>query len=86
MQQSHIEREKKTIALMIRLYCRKKEKNSELCSLCRELIEYAHQRLDHCPFGEAKTSCKNCAIHCYVPIEQKRIRQVMRYGQAGDRA
>jgi len=33
MTASHIEREKKTVELMIRLYCRKKEK--KYSSLCR---------------------------------------------------
>ena len=54
MTASHIEREKKTVELMIRLYCRKKEKNTVLCADCEELLRYAHARLDHCPFGEEK--------------------------------
>ena len=46
MTASHIEREKKTVELMIRLYCRKKEKNTVLCADCEELLRYAHARLD----------------------------------------
>lgn len=64
---------------MIRIYCRKKEKNRQLCPSCTELIEYAFQRLDHCPFGEAKTACKKCPIHCYKPAAREKIRRIMRY-------
>ena len=55
MKASRIAHEKKTVELMIRLYCRKKEKNTILCADCEELLRYAHARLDHCPFGEKKS-------------------------------
>lgn len=74
-----IQKEKRIIAVMIRLYCRKKEKKPELCSECRELLVYAHERLEHCPFGMDKTSCKHCKIHCYKPEMREKIRRVMRY-------
>ncbi|RHV94706.1 nitrous oxide-stimulated promoter family protein [Culturomica massiliensis] len=74
-----IQKEKKIIATMIRLYCRKREKNAELCPECRVLLEYAHKRLELCPFGESKTSCKHCTIHCYRPEMREKIRKVMRY-------
>lgn len=74
-----IEREKKAVEMMIRLYCRKKERNRELCPSCAELIEYASARLDRCPFGDGKGACKNCRIHCYKPEMRRRIREVMRY-------
>ena len=60
MKASRIAHEKKTVELMIRLYCRKKEKNTILCADCEELLRYAHARLDHCPFGEKKSACKEC--------------------------
>ena len=60
MSKNRITREKKTVELMIRLYCRKKEKNQTLCPSCEELLHYAHARLDRCPFGEKKSSCKRC--------------------------
>lgn len=74
-----IQKEKKVIAAMIRLYCRKREKNAELCPECRALLEYAHKRLELCPFGTYKTSCKHCTIHCYKPEMREKIRKVMRY-------
>lgn len=64
---------------MIRLYCRKKEKNTILCENCTVLLVYACDRLDRCPFGERKTSCKHCTIHCYKPDMRERMRQVMRF-------
>ncbi|MDL2223187.1 nitrous oxide-stimulated promoter family protein [Bacteroidales bacterium OttesenSCG-928-M11] len=79
MKLSSIEREKETVARMIQIYCRKKEKNQQLCSQCKELIVYAHQRLDRCPFAEAKTNCKKCPIHCYKPFAREEIRRIMRY-------
>ena len=45
-----VEREKKIVEKMIRLYCRKKEGNKTLCPTCAELLEYARARLEHCPF------------------------------------
>lgn len=64
---------------MIRIYCRCKEGNAELCDDCRTLMEYARIRLSKCPFGEHKTSCRKCAVHCYRPDMKDRIKMVMRY-------
>ncbi len=74
-----IEREKQTVTQMIHIYCRHKEGNRELCPACTELLEYALLRLSKCPFGEAKTSCRKCPVHCYKPDMRMKIRAVMRY-------
>lgn len=74
-----IEREKRVLERMIRIYCSFSEKNSELCDGCRELLAYANERLDKCPFGDGKGSCKGCKIHCYKPEMRARIRRVMRF-------
>lgn len=74
-----IEQEKKTVEQMIRLYCRKKEGNKQLCLQCRELLDYAHARLSRCPFGEEKTSCRLCTVHCYKPAMKEHMKEVMRY-------
>lgn len=76
---TRIEREKITVARMIALYCRKNEGNTELCPACRELLAYAHQRLDRCPFGNDKPACKKCTVHCYKPDMRQRMREVMRF-------
>lgn len=64
---------------MIEIYCRHKEGNKELCPKCIELIRYAEERLSMCPFGEKKTTCRQCTIHCYKPDMKSRIREVMKY-------
>lgn len=74
-----IEREQKTVARMIRIYCHHREGNRELCPDCAALLEYAMARLSNCPFGNRKTSCRKCAVHCYRPDMKARIRMVMRY-------
>lgn len=65
--------------LMIRLWCRKKEGNASLCPDCEALIAYASARLERCPHGESKPTCRKCTIHCYAPQERERIRCVMRW-------
>ena len=79
MKQNRITREKSIVELMIRLYCRKKEGNKELCPDCRTLLEYSHTRLDRCPFGEEKPTCRICTVHCYKPEMRKQMQEVMRY-------
>ena len=39
----------------------------------------AHQRLDHCPKSNGKSSCRKCEIHCYSPANREKIRSVMKY-------
>jgi len=73
------EREKETVTLMIRLYCRKKHKSKTLCPDCAELSAYARSRSDQCPFMETKTFCSNCKVHCYKPDMRQKIRAVMRF-------
>lgn len=51
----------------------------ELCADCRRLLAYACERLDRCPFGEKKKSCKECPVHCYSPDCRSAIRTVMRH-------
>lgn len=79
MKKQRVVHEKKVVELMIRIYCRKKEKNASLCPDCEELLRYAHARLDRCPFGEKKSSCKKCTVHCYKPAMRERMRLVMRF-------
>lgn len=76
---TRVEREQHTVEQMIRIYCRHKERNRELCHECQELLEYARVRLSKCPFGENKTSCRKCTVHCYRSDMKNRIKAVMRY-------
>ena len=74
-----IEQEKRVVEHMIRLYCRKLERNLKLCSACNSLLNYAHLRLSRCKYGDAKPTCRMCPIHCYRPDMRKKMQQVMRY-------
>lgn len=77
-------REARTVAAMIRRYCRDHHHTAEaLCPECEQLLTYARKRLQHCPFQEKKTTCGKCPVHCYGPQQRSRIREVM--GYAGPR-
>ena len=79
MPSKRINREKKTIAAMFRIYCRSNHEEQELCDDCKELLAYAGERLDKCPFQDRKTSCTKCLIHCYSQPMRERVREVMRF-------
>lgn len=78
-----IEREKKTVGQMVRIYCHRKHADTrsgeELCPECQSLLEYAFARLDRCPKGSRKSSCRKCEIHCYAPSRRDEIRLVMKF-------
>jgi predicted amidophosphoribosyltransferase len=76
-----MQKEYKTIEVMISLYCRERHKTSkgELCCSCGELLTYARSRLDKCPFAHDKPTCAKCKVHCYKPERREQIAQVMRY-------
>lgn len=75
-----IEKEKKVSFLMIDLYCKKKHKMKDnICAECQELKEYVLLRLAKCPFGENKTFCSNCKIHCYQKDMRYKIKEVMKF-------
>ncbi|MDV6250111.1 nitrous oxide-stimulated promoter family protein [Vibrio sp. EA2] len=69
----------KTVKAMVEVYCRAHHGSNELCSECRDLLEYAEMRLDRCPYGEDKPTCNKCPIHCYKPEPKEQMRLVMRY-------
>jgi len=72
-------RERRTVAAMIRIYCRAHHGAGQLCAECSELLEYALSRLDRCPFAPDKPTCAKCPIHCYKPAMRQQIRAVMRF-------
>ena len=72
--------ERKTIRCMIEIYCRGEHHGrGSLCPECGGLLDYAMARLDVCPFGEEKPTCRNCMVHCYDAEHRERVRAVMRY-------
>jgi hypothetical protein len=74
-------REFKTIAVMLRMYCRTHHgsKDASICCDCIELHDYARRRLERCVFGEAKPTCVKCTVHCYKADMRERVRRVMRW-------
>ena len=75
-----INKEKEIIDLMINMYCEKKHNKQEcLCDECNELLEYAHKRLTYCKFGDNKSSCSKCPIHCYKKDMKIKVKEVMRF-------
>ncbi|WP_062105466.1 nitrous oxide-stimulated promoter family protein [Bacillus niameyensis] len=74
----NIQKEKLIVSKMIRLYCKKKHHYGMICEECHELESYALKRLSFCLFGEEKTACSNCKIHCYKPVYREQIKKVMR--------
>lgn len=77
---NRIKKEKDVVGIMIKLYCNKKHKTKkDLCPKCEELLKYTHIRLDNCKFGEKKSSCFKCPIHCYRNDMRERIKEVMKF-------
>jgi hypothetical protein len=76
-----IARERKTIRVMIGMYCRDHHGKDAagMCRGCRELHDFAMFRIDKCPFRSGKPTCVNCPIHCYQPAMRQRVREIMRY-------
>ena len=75
-----VEKEKQIIQLMIEIYCNKKhQQQKDLCEECQALLEYAHKRLSFCKFGDEKTACRKCPIHCYKKDMKMKVKEVMRF-------
>jgi hypothetical protein len=75
-----IEREQRTVELMIGMFCRGRHKQEKgLCADCTALVEYSRRRTEKCRFGDEKPVCIHCPVHCYKPDMRERIRDVMRY-------
>jgi hypothetical protein len=76
---SRIARESRTIRVMVRLYCHRLHRGPVICPNCQELLDYAQERLEKCPYQEGKTTCAKCPVHCYKQEMRAKIRAVMRY-------
>jgi len=74
-----LRRERRTVRIMVGLYCSHHHGTQALCPDCEELAAYADRRLDLCPYDSEKPSCTNCPIHCYRPEPRERMREVMRF-------
>lgn len=76
-----IRREPKTVRAMIELFCQAHHdvEGGSLCPECRDLWDYARQRVERCPFGLDKPTCLNCTVHCFKPRRKEQVREVMRF-------
>ena len=73
-------REKKTVAVMIGMYCRAYHAGGpHLCVECSALLDYALRRIERCRFHLSKPVCAKCRVHCYGAERRERIRRVMRF-------
>lgn len=77
--ETRVFREKKTVTLMIKLYCREQHQQQELCETCETLNEYALKRIDYCRLLPDKPVCSICPVHCYKADFREQVRKVMRY-------
>ena len=71
--------EKRTIAVMVKIYCRQQHNKDTLCEECHHLLDYTHRRIDRCVFGPDKPACKDCPVHCYSPNMRSKVKEVMRF-------
>lgn len=78
--QGRLEREWRTIAAMVRCYCRDHHQpGAGICLECQGLLDYAGLRLARCQFGEEKPTCAKCPVHCYQKVRREQVRVIMRY-------
>ena len=74
------EKEVHTIELMVRLYCRKVHGTvGGPCPACEELLDYARERIDRCPYLPDKPTCRQCPVHCFNTIMREKVAEVMRF-------
>ena len=73
--------DRRTVAAMVRVFCEGVHGTARgsLCAGCDTLLVYASARLEKCPFGSEKTTCRECPVHCYRPVEREEMKTVMRY-------
>lgn len=73
-----IERDIKVLREFAGIYCRQKHGIAgELCTQCRDVLDYAIERRRKCPFAP-KPTCKDCTVHCFGEPYRSQIREVMK--------
>lgn len=77
---NRIEREQRTFAHMLGIYCRAHHHPAgRLCPECLELLHQVCKRLTKCPFGVDKPACGDCPHNCQAPDTRDRLRRIMRF-------
>lgn len=75
-----VERDMKILEAFTRVYCHKHHIriDNQLCPECYDLLVYARQRLEKCPY-DPKPKCKECPTHCYKFAYRERVKAIMRF-------
>lgn len=76
---NNLEREIKTVHIILEMFCKHHDHGEELCEKCKGLIVYAENRIRKCTFGINKPVCSECTVHCSKPEMQSQIKKVMRF-------
>jgi hypothetical protein len=76
---NNLEREIKTIRIMVEMFCKHHHGGGELCEGCKKLSDYAQSRIGKCTFGVNKPVCADCTVHCFKPDMRSEIKEVMRF-------
>lgn len=76
-----LNREHETMRCMVEIYCSDHHPDADRhpCPECEGFLDYAHARLEKCPFGEAKPTCAKCPVHCYKREPREHAKAIMRY-------
>ena len=78
--QTRISREKKTLKIMIEMYCNAHHRKAGvLCGECGSLYDYAINKIDKCPFHKQKPVCGRCPVHCYKDDMREGMHAIMRH-------
>jgi hypothetical protein len=76
--EDRIEDRKSYIDHAVRFYCTKKH-GGDLCSECKELLDYAMDRIDSCPNNLSGIRCKGCPTRCYSSKMSERMKDVLSF-------
>jgi Nitrous oxide-stimulated promoter len=77
--ENNLEREIKTVRIMVEMFCKHHHGSSELCESCKKLSDYAENRIRKCSFGVNKPVCADCTVHCFKPDMRSQIKEVMQF-------
>ena len=74
-----LQREFRTLERMVEIYCDDLHGGPAPGGECRDFLDYAHKRLEKCPYGAAKPVCARCPVHCYKKAQRTQAREIMRH-------
>jgi len=75
----NLEKEVKTIGIMVEMFCKHHHHGGEPCEACQKLSDYAQNRIGNCTFGVDKPVCAECTVHCFKTDMRSQIKEVMKF-------